>query len=336
MYRILLDAMGGDHAPGAAVDGALLALETMPDISMILVGREEAIRPCLEGKTYDKSRLSILPASEVIEMCDVPTQAIRTKKDSSMVKALNLLKEGGADAFVSAGSTGALLTGATLILRRIPGVERPALAATMPTLKEPILLVDCGANVDSKASYLRQFGIMGSVYYSILFDCDQPRVGLLSNGTEEEKGTAIVKEAHQMLKQTDLNFIGNVESREVMSGDIDVLVTDGFEGNVMMKAMEGTAKAIFSMLKGELLSSFRGKMAALLAKKSFKKLKTRMDYSEIGGAPFLGVQGNVVKAHGSSNPRAFMNAIRQARQLAAGEAYPRLKEKILAYKEQEA
>lgn len=312
MQHLIIDAMGSDNGASAIVDGVKQALCERDNFRVTLVGRQDEIEPLTDGFEH-KSRISFVNTNDVIEMCDSPVNAIRTKKDSSMVVGFNMLKDREGDAFITAGSTGAMIAGATLIVRRAKNVERAALAPLLPTLKGTwTQLIDCGANVDSKASHLKQFGIMGSVYMNTVEGVDNPRVALLNNGTEEEKGCALTKEAYQLLKNTDsINFIGNIEARDALAGECDVIVCDGFMGNVLMKALEGATGAMMKMLKNELMSSTRSKIGAALSKPAFKKIKSRMDYREYGGALLLGVNGGVVKAHGNSNARAFKNAVLQ-------------------------
>lgn len=336
MIRIVLDAMGGDNAPRAIIEGALLALGEYEDISICLVGKKEAIAEHLRGREYDPERIDVVDAREEIEMAEPPVNAIRTKKDSSMVVGMNLVAEGKGDVFLTAGSTGATVAGATLIIRRAKGVERPALAPVLPTAEGSMLLVDCGANVDCKPSQLRQFGIMGSIYMRTVMGVENPRVGLINNGAEEEKGNAQTKKAFGLLKDTDINFVGNVEGRDLMLGACDVAVSDGFVGNVVMKFLEGCAKALMSMLKDELMSSTRSKLGAALAKPAFSNFKKKMDYTEYGGALMLGVNGGVIKAHGSSNANAIKNAIRQARTFTQGGVVEKIKAELAAVAEKEA
>ncbi len=313
MYRIIIDAMGGDNGVDAVVKGALCALSEYDDISVELVGKRELIEPLIADAYAD--RVTVTDARDVIEMAEPPITAVRTKKDSSMVVGFERLKQGAGDAFVTAGSTGAAITGATLIVRRAKNVERAALAPLMPTINGGwVQLIDCGANSDSTASHLRQFAIMGSVYMNAVMGVENPRVALLNNGTEEEKGCALTKEAYQLLKATPhINFIGNVEARDALTGCCDVIVCDGFTGNVLMKGLEGMASMMMKLIKTELMSSTKSKIGALLSKKAFMKVKKRMDYKEYGGALMLGINGGVIKAHGNSDERAMKNAILQAR-----------------------
>lgn len=315
---LALDAMGGDLAPQAAVEGALEALKILPaDVQIQLYGKKEEIETFLTGKTYDSVRMSIMDCRETVGCDEAPAVAVRRKKDSSIVRCARAVAEHEADCYISAGSTGAVLSAGTLIVRRIKGVQRPALGTMIPNLQGGhTFLIDCGANVDSKSSYLVQFAVMGSVYVKLLTGKTEPVVGLLNNGAEEEKGNELTKEAYQLLKaREDIYFAGNCEARELMSGDYDVVVTDGFAGNVLLKGTEGAAKAITAMLKTELLSTVRGTIGGAIAKPAFQALKKRMDYTEVGGAPLLGVNGGVIKAHGSSDAKAFMNALRQAEKL---------------------
>ena len=323
--------MGGDHAPGEIMNGALLALEEWDDFSLVLVGKEAAIRSCLQGKAYPQDRLEIVNATEEIEMAESPVNAIRKKKDSSMVVGLQMVADKKADAFVTAGSTGATIAGATLIVRRVKGVDRPALAPILPSLGGGVLLVDCGANVDCKPNYLKQFGVMGSIYMQTVMGVDNPKVGLITNGAEEEKGNALTKAAYQLLKEADINFVGNAEGRDILSGDFDVVVADGFVGNVLMKFLEGAAKTLMGMLKSELMSTTRTKLGAALAKPAFRNLKKQMDYTEYGGALLLGVNGGVIKAHGSSNANAMKNAIRQARSFVKMGVVEKIKENLQTF-----
>ena len=318
---LALDAMGGDNAPQAVVEGALQALRELDkDIIIWLFGDESQLKACLSGKEYPADRLLIRPASEVITCEEAPAVAVRRKKDSSMVLAAKAVADKEADCFISAGSTGAVLACGTLIIRRIKDVQRPALAPLVPNLQGGhTMIIDAGANVDSKPLYLVQFAQMGSAYMELVEGVKEPVIGLLNNGEEAEKGNELTKETYPLLHALEgIHFGGNCEARELMSGDFDVVVTDGFAGNVLLKSTEGTAKAITSMLKTELMGSLRGTIGGAIAKPAFAALKKKMDYTEVGGAPLLGVNGGVIKAHGSSNAKAFFNAIRQARKLVEG------------------
>ncbi|MCL2674927.1 MAG: phosphate acyltransferase PlsX, partial [Defluviitaleaceae bacterium] len=274
-------------------------------------GQEEAINSELSKYDYDKSRISIVNAASVIENDDHPVAAIKAKKDSSMVVGLNLLKSKQAQAFVSAGNTGALLAGATLIVGRIKGIERPAIATVLPTTNNPFLLIDSGANVDCKPSYLVQFAMMGSVYMEAVLGVNKPKVGLINIGTEEEKGNALVKETYPLLGKSGLNFVGNVEAKELPFGAVDVVVCDAFVGNVVLKLSEGLSKALLGMVKDAMMSTLQAKIGAMLSMSALRGLKKKFDVSEVGGAPFLGLNALVVKAHGSSDARAITGAVNQ-------------------------
>ena len=314
--KIIIDAMGGDHAPEEIVKGAVLARKQL-GYDLILVGREADIRRCLaaEGAENDPG-ITVHHAPDVIDMNDDPTAAIRRKKESSMVVALNLLKDGEGDAVVSAGSTGALLTGATLIVRRIKGIRRAAMAPALPNLGAGALLIDCGANAECTPEQLVQFAHMGSLYAQRMLHVDAPRVALLNNGTEEHKGTPLQQETYQLLKNTQLNFVGNVEASQVLFGEVDVIVTDGFSGNILLKSIEGTAKFLLKAIKGVLMSGLKNKLAALMIKNDIGALKAMMDPNETGGTALLGISKPVIKAHGSSEAPAIVNAIRQAAEFA--------------------
>ena len=321
--RIAVDGYGGDNAPAEVVKGVLAALEADKELEVLLTGKADE----LSALAGEHDRLIIRDAREVISCDETPTVAIRTKKDSSLVAALDAVKEGEADGLVSAGSTGAVLVGATLKVGRVKGVERPALAPALPTVKGGnVILCDCGANVDCKPSYLVGFARMAVAYQKGVFGMDDPRVGLLNNGAEESKGNAFSVECHHLLKEaTGINFIGNVEARDILSGEADVVVADGFDGNIALKSAEGTANALFALLKdGIYQGGLRAKCGAALLKPVFKKLKRTMDYNEHGGAAFLGLKKPVVKAHGSSKAKSICGAILQARDMIVGEVSERL------------
>jgi phosphate acyltransferase len=309
---IVVDGMGGDHAPKAVVEGCVQALQKA-DIKIIITGRESEIKAELAKHKYDESRLSVIHTEEVISPNEAPVMALRKKKDSSLVRALNLVKNGEADALISAGSTGALMAGATLILGRIKGIDRVALAPVMPGKNAAFMVIDAGANVDCKPNYLVQFALMGKVYFENVLGVKNPSVGLVNIGAEEEKGNELTKAAFPLLKESGFNFAGNVEPRDISSGDVNVLVCDGFVGNTILKMYEGVASNIFSMLKVEIMSSFRSKVGGILLKPVFDRFKKKFDYSEYGGTAFLGAKGICIKAHGSSDAKAFKNAIRQAK-----------------------
>jgi len=312
MTKIVLDAMGGDNAPTEIMKGAIKAVKQRSDIQVILVGQEEIIQESLKNQDYPSEQIKIVNASEVIEMAESPVLAIRKKKDSSIVVGLNIVKRGEADAFVSAGSTGAVLAGGQLIVGRSKGVERPPLAPLLPTTKGVTLLVDCGANVDARASHLVQFAKIGSIYMEHVVGIKNPRVAIVNIGAEEEKGNALVKETFPLLKEcTDINFIGSIEAREIPKGGADVIVCEAFTGNVILKLFEGVGMALMSKIKEGMLSNFRSKIGALLLKPALKKTLKQFDASEHGGAPLLGLKGLVVKAHGSSKSQEICNAILQ-------------------------
>ena len=327
--KLVLDAFGGDNAPQAVIDGVKTALETWDDFDVILTGDEAAINKELaERGLAGSDRISVIHAPEVITCDEQPTVAVKRKKNSSLVAAMNVMAAHEADCLISAGSTGAVLTGATLIVRRIPGVKRPALAPVMPTAERPYLLLDCGANSDCKPEYLQQFAVMGTAYMQGVMGVPSPKVGLVNNGEEEAKGSELTKAAYALLKETDVNFAGNCEGREIFSGEYDVIVTDGFTGNIILKEAEGLAETLFKMIKKEICSSFRTKVGAALAKPAFKAVKKTMDYTEYGGAPLLGINGGIIKAHGSSDAKAFVSAIRQARLYVNGRVTEKIAEGI--------
>lgn len=313
--KIIIDAYGGDNSPSEIIKGSLLALKEKSDFDVVFVGKADGIESVLQSEEYDKLRVSVVDAPEVISCDESPVEAIRKKPESSIVKAVKILKEDdAAKAFVSAGSTGAVLSASVLLSRRIKGVSRPALAPLFPNMKggETIFL-DCGANVDCKPSNLLQFAVMGSAYMREIKGIENPRVALLSNGTEDAKGNSLTKEAFELLKKADgINFVGNTEARDLLSGDADVIVTDGFYGNIALKSMEGAIGCLFSTLKSQIYSSPVSKFGALFMKKAFKSVKDKLDYNKKGGAVLLGMQKVVVKAHGSSKAEAFKNAVLQA------------------------
>ena len=309
--RIFVDAMGGDYAPQAPVEGAVEALRRYPNIEITLAGDLKQVEPLLKDCDDVRGRITLLDAPEVITNHESPVMGVRTKKNSATVQGMLQLKEKQADGFVSAGSTGAVLAGGMFRLGRIEGVERPALAPLLPNGKGYFLLIDCGANVDCKPEYLQQFGVMGDAYMKGVMGLKQPRVGLINIGAESEKGNALVKAVYPMMEQAGYHFIGNVEARDITGDQADVLVCDGFSGNLILKFMEGVSGTLMGMIKKELMADTRSKIGALISKPAFKRVKKAMDYTEVGGAPLLGVQGAVVKAHGSSNAHAFSCAIGQ-------------------------
>ena len=309
--RIAVDGMGGDDAPRVVVEGCISALKEY-NIEIIITGPEEKIKEELNKYTYDKNRIRIVDAKEVISPNEHPVMAIRKKKDSSINKALNLVKNGEADAVISAGSTGAFMVGALFIVGRIRGIDRPALAPIMPGKNGPFMVIDTGANAECKPVNLAQFAFMGKIYFENILKINNPKVGLINIGSEEEKGNELTKAAYKLLKENEPNFVGNIEPRDVSNGDVQVLVCDGFVGNTVLKMYEGVVANIFSILKQDIMSSFSTKMGGLLLKPVFNNFKTKFDYKEYGGAAFLGVKGICIKAHGSSDSRAIKNAIRQA------------------------
>lgn len=322
--KIIVDAMGGDNAPVSNVRGALSAVREL-GVEVVLVGRGEEILKVLKEDGVDDlpPGVEIAHASEVVEMCDNPATAFKEKKDSSLTVGLNLLKNGAADAFVSAGSTGAILSAATLLVKRIRGIRRAALAPVVPTGAGGAVLIDCGATAECTPEYLLQFAFMGSYYAQRFLGIQNPRVGLLNIGTEPSKGMDLQKAAHALLTQAHeagrIHFIGNIEGREAISQGVDVLVTDGFTGNIFLKTMEGAASLFTHALKDMLLGSTKTKLAALLLKDSLAGFKKRFDANEVGGTALLGISQPVIKAHGSSNGYAFFNAIRQAKVVAEGD-----------------
>ena len=312
MVHIYLDAMGGDSAPQCTIDGAIEALRADADLKITLGGPKDEIEKLLANCDDVRSRIAVDDCTEIITNHDAPVMAIRTKKQSAQVKGMLLVREGGADGFVSAGSTGATLAGGMFRLGRIEGVERPALAPLLPNGRGFFCLIDCGANVDCLPAYLPQFGIMGSAYLKAVRGVENPRVGLVNIGAESEKGNALVKAAYPLMEKAPFNFIGNVEGRDITADVADVVVCDGFSGNLILKFMEGVAGTLLGMIKKEIKADFRSTLGGLMAKPAFRRVKKAMDYTEVGGAPLLGVKGVVVKAHGSSNAHAIACAIRQA------------------------
>ena len=315
--RIIVDAMGGDNAPAEIVKGAVEAARSL-DVEIVLVGKEDKVRECLKNVGTDGigDRILVVNATEVVEMEDDPTTVLRTKKDSSMFKSLTMLKNGAGDACISAGSTGALLSGATLIVKRVHGIRRAALAPVLPNGDKGVLLIDCGANVECTPEYLLQFAYMGSFYANRIMGCKNPRVALLNIGTEDTKGSEFQKQCFAELKKAGetghINFVGNMEARDMMFDVADVVVTDGFSGNIMLKSMEGMALYIMRNLKEILTSDLHSKLGALMIKNKLSGLKSLIDPSEVGGTALLGISKPVIKAHGSSDARAIKNAIAQA------------------------
>ena len=329
MITIAVDAMGGDNAPAPEVHGAVRAAQSQ-DVSILLVGREEALKSELSKHSgWKKLPIRIVNANDVITMDDNPAKALRTKRDSSIRVAARLVRDGEADGLVSAGNTGAVMALAKTVLGMIPGVDRPALASAFPTIKgRPAVMVDVGANVDSSPRMLAQFAVMGDIYTRLVFHTQSPRVGILSIGEEEHKGNELTKTAAQLLKTLPLNFIGNVEGRDLYTGLADVIVCDGFIGNVALKVSEGLVEVIKHMLKESLESSLTSKIGYLLSRDAYKDFRKRMDYSEYGGAPLLGVKGVVIICHGRSNDNAIRNAIRVAVESASEHVNDRIESEI--------
>lgn len=326
---VALDAMGGDYAPVETVRGAVEAVKEHPEIRVILVGREKEIRAELGQYTYKEENVDVVDASEVIDMGDVPTKAIREKKDSSLVVAMKLVRDGKADAVVSAGSTGAILVGGQLIVGRVKGVKRPALAPFIPTVRGMSLLIDCGANVDARPEHLVQFAQMGSVYFENVIGKKKPTVGIINIGTEEEKGNQLVKDTYPMLKECpNIHFIGSVEAREIIRGGADILVCEAFVGNVILKFFEGVALTFLGQIKKGIMSSTRTKLGGIIIKPALKGLKQTFDVSSQGGAPLLGLKGLVVKAHGNSKGAEIRTAICQCIAFKENSTADKIKERI--------
>ncbi|MFC5541287.1 phosphate acyltransferase PlsX [Ureibacillus suwonensis] len=331
--KIAIDGMGGDHAPKAIVEGVNEALKDFPNIEIQLYGKKEE----LEKYIVQNERVEIIHCEEVITGDDEPVRSVRRKKDSSMTRMLEAVHEGKADACISAGNTGAYMSGGLFKVGRIDGVLRPALATTLPTIDgKGFLMLDLGANAEAKPENLVQFAIMGNIYAKKVRGIEKPRVGLLNIGTEEHKGNELTKSVYEKLQQADLHFVGNVEARDLLDGVADVVVTDGFTGNMVLKSIEGTAGALMKMIKDVFMASAKGKLAALLVKNELKGLKNKLDYSEHGGALLFGLQAPVVKAHGSSDSRAIYNTIRQAATMVEHDIVNVMKQAILeSQKEQE-
>ena len=319
--KIIVDAMGGDNAPVEIVKGAVSAAKARPELEIALVGREAEVRAALERAGGAPGNVSVVNASEVIDMHDNPATAFRIKKDSSITVGLNLLRDGEGDAFVSAGSTGALLSAGTLIVKRIKGIRRAAFSPVIPTAGNGAVLIDCGANAECSVEYLTQFAYIGSYYARRVMGLERPRVGLLNIGSEESKGDQLRQDTYQVLRAAGdaghLNFIGNIEAKEAVKGGCDVIVTDGFTGNVMLKAIEGAGSFMGKQMKGMFMRSLGTKLAALLVKKGLDEFKELLNPDRVGGTPFLGLTRTVVKAHGSSNARAMENAVYQAAAVAS-------------------
>ena len=310
--RIALDAMGGDHAPSVNIEGAIETINEYKDIDVILVGDEVLVREELKKKRYAADRISMEHASQVVEMHESPTVAIRKKKNSSIRVGIELVKSGRADGFVSAGHSGVVMGTSLLLLGTSKGVDRPAIATLMPTIKDSFILLDVGANVDCKPEHLLQFAIMGNTYCRLILGRTSPKVALLSIGEEDIKGNELTKETFKLLKNTRLNFIGNIEGKDIFTGKADVVVCDGFIGNIALKISEGLAETILKMLKQEITSVSTGRIGYLMMKPAIRNFKKRTDYDEYGGAPLLGINGTSIISHGRSTAKAIKNALRVA------------------------
>ncbi|MDO8535771.1 MAG: phosphate acyltransferase PlsX [Candidatus Omnitrophota bacterium] len=328
--KIVLDAMGGDNAPAVEVEGAIQAIQEYGH-DLILVGDEGRINKELEKHGFSSGKITIKHASEVIEMHDPAAISVRRKRDSSIVVGMDLIKKDQADAFVSAGNTGAVVCAATLSLRLLPGIERPGIAIVIPTLKGTSLIIDVGANINTKPIHLLQYGIMADAYSRYLLGKTSPSVGLLSVGEEESKGTEFIKEAHTLLSESKLNFSGNIEGRDVYAGTVDIILCDGFVGNVILKISESVADTIMQTLKQEIKANFLATIGAVLSSSAFHELKKKMDYSERGGALLLGVDGRCIICHGSSTPKAIKNAIRAAAEFVKQDVNKHIIEELESY-----
>lgn len=331
--RVAVDAMGGDNAPGEIVKGAVQAVQAEKDIKVFLVGRQDAVNAELAKYTYDKEKIEVVHAEEVIEMAEPPVNAIRKKKQSSLVIGMNMIKHQEADAIVTAGSTGATLVGGQVLVGRIKGIERPPLAPLVPTEKGVSLLIDCGANVDARPSHLVQFSQIGSIYMENIVGIKNPRVAILNIGAEEEKGNQLVKETFPLLKECPgINFIGSIEAREIPHGGADVIVCEAFAGNIVLKLYEGVAATLLSKVKEGLMSSLRSKIGALLIKPALKQTLKSFDASQYGGAPLLGLNGLVVKTHGSAKAIDVKNSILQCVTFKQQDINGKIKEHIIVEK----
>lgn len=331
--RVAVDAMGGDNAPGEIVKGTVQAVQAEKDIKVFLVGRQDAVNAELAKYTYDKEKIEVVHAEEVIEMAEPPVNAIRKKKQSSLVIGMNMIKHQEADAIVTAGSTGATLVGGQVLVGRIKGIERPPLAPLVPTEKGVSLLIDCGANVDARPSHLVQFAQIGSIYMENIVGIKNPRVAILNIGAEEEKGNQLVKETFPLLKECPgINFIGSIEAREIPHGGADVIVCEAFAGNIVLKLYEGVAATLLSKVKEGLMSSLRSKIGALLIKPALKQTLKSFDASQYGGAPLLGLNGLVVKTHGSAKAIDVKNSILQCVTFKQQDINGKIKEHIIVEK----
>ena len=309
--KIIVDAFGGDNAPLEIIKGSMLASREY-DVDIILTGDRDKIEACAKENSIDLKRTQIVDAKGVITMHDDAKSVLKEKADSSMSAGFRLLNDGSGDAFVSAGNTGAITIGATLITKRIKGIKRPAIASVMPSAKKPILLMDCGANAECRAEFLYQFGLMGDLYMKHILKYENPRIALANNGVEETKGTPLVREAYELMKKAPYNFVGNIEGRQIPFGDADVIVADGFTGNLILKMYEGVAKVLMNGIKDAFMKNIFSKLSYLGVKSGLDDMKKQFDYKEYGGAVMLGVKKPVVKAHGSADANTFKNAIKQA------------------------
>lgn len=335
--KVVVDIFGGDNSPDALVKGSLDAMTEIKNLEIVMVGDSDKIKAELDKYKHDDKRIEIFDAKDVVTNDDVPTMAIKTKKESSLVKALELLdSRDDTCGLVSAGSTGAVLTGGIFKVKRLDGINRPALAPVLPTKTGGnVCLIDCGANVDCRPEFLTQFAVMGSCYMKAVYGIENPRVGLVSVGVEDKKGNELTKEVFKVLKEMPINFVGNMEARDALSGNYDVLVCDGFVGNVLLKTAEGTAGMVMSMMKKAIMSSASAKFGALFMKKAFKKLKYDMDYNTRGGAPFLGVRKIIVKAHGGSNDVAVKAAVIQTVKMAENNLVDNIRRELNALQNNE-
>ena len=326
--KVVLDAMGGDHAPQVNIEGAVQTVQESDDIEVILVGDETAIRKELKGRKYKAERISVVHASQVVEMHESPTVAIRKKRDSSIRVGVGLVKAGEADAFVSAGHSGVVMGTSLLLLGMSKGVDRPAIATLMPTLRDTFILLDVGANVDCKPENLHQFALMGNIYCKLILGREKPKVGLLSIGEEDVKGNELTKEAFKLIRQSSINFIGNIEGKDIFTGAADVVVCDGFTGNIALKISEGLAEVILKMLKREISNVTAGRIGYLMLKPAIRNFKKRTDYDEYGGAPLLGINGTSIISHGRSSAKAIRNALRVADDFARKRVYEAISDAI--------
>ncbi|MCC0637280.1 phosphate acyltransferase PlsX [Clostridioides difficile] len=332
--KIVIDGMGGDNAPKSNVEGAVNAIKEY-QVDLIITGDKDLLEKEFSNYEFDKNKLEIVHTTEIIENEDKPVKAIRSKKDSSMVVALNLVKEGKADAIISAGNTGALLAGGLFVVGRIKGIDRPCLCSAIPNVKRGMTLIaDCGANADCKSKNLVEFAAMSNIYSRKVLGLENPKVALANVGLEEGKGNDLVKKSYEEIKKLDLNFIGNVEAREVINAYTDIIICDGFTGNILLKSAEGVALSVMSLIKETFMASTKSKIGALLIKDDLKKLKSFIDYSEYGGAPLLGLNGGVIKAHGSSDAKAIKNAINQGIKFTKGKVVEDINQFISKYNEE--